>query len=127
LRALIERDLLDADIPGLSADRRFATAFNAVLQLCKMALACAGYRVATAPGHHQTTFEAAGLALGAAAADYTTYFDTCRRKRNILDYDTANVASETEAAELVRKAHEFNTLVESWISRRYPELRAPSP
>ena len=38
LRAVVERDLTDAAIAGLSADRRFATAYNAALQLCKMAI-----------------------------------------------------------------------------------------
>lgn len=62
LRKLVSRDLQDAAVPGLSADRTFATAYNAALQLSKMALACAGYRVsASLPGHHQTTFEAAGF------------------------------------------------------------------
>ena len=92
LRKLIARDLGDAAVPGLSADRTFATAYNAVLQLSKMALVCAGYRVsATLPGHHQTTFEVAGLVLGAAAWQLNDYFETCRRKRNVIDYDSADV------------------------------------
>ena len=33
MRALIARDLADADIVGLSADRRFATAYNAALSI----------------------------------------------------------------------------------------------
>ncbi len=57
LRAIIARDLSDAKVPGLSTDRQFATAYNAVLQLAKMAIACAGYRV-VGQGHHLTTFEA---------------------------------------------------------------------
>ncbi len=32
MRALIARDLADASLGGLSADRRFATAYNAALQ-----------------------------------------------------------------------------------------------
>ena len=92
LRKLIARDLGDAAVPGLSADRTFATAYNAVLQLSKMALVCAGYRVsATLPGHHQTTFEVAGLVLGATARQLNDYFETCRRKRNVIDYDSADV------------------------------------
>jgi hypothetical protein len=35
LRAVIERDLTDAALAGLSADRRFATAYNAALQTAK--------------------------------------------------------------------------------------------
>ena len=45
LRAVVERDLKDAKLDQLSADRRFATAYNAVLQLTKMVIACEGYRV----------------------------------------------------------------------------------
>ncbi len=45
MRALIARDLADAGIAGLSADRRFATAYNAALQAANMAIACAGYRL----------------------------------------------------------------------------------
>src|SRR5687768_495220 len=63
LRAVVERDLQDAKIEALSADRRFATAYNAALQLAKIVLACAGYRV-VGPAHHQTTFEALEIAMG---------------------------------------------------------------
>jgi hypothetical protein len=35
LRAVIRRDLADASLGGASADRRFATAYNAALQSCK--------------------------------------------------------------------------------------------
>jgi hypothetical protein len=45
MRALISRDLADATLAGLSADRRFATAYNAALQTAAMATACAGYRI----------------------------------------------------------------------------------
>jgi hypothetical protein len=62
LRAVVARDLADAAILELSADRRFATAYNAVLQIAKMVIACAGYRV-SGLGHHQTTFEAVELAI----------------------------------------------------------------
>ena len=42
LRAVVERDLKGASVPELSEDRRFATAYNGVLQLATMAVACAG-------------------------------------------------------------------------------------
>jgi hypothetical protein len=57
LRALIERDLTDAALSGLSADRRFATAYNAALQTAKMVIACAGYRVASTPGGSVATLQ----------------------------------------------------------------------
>ena len=45
LRAVVARDLADANLVALSDDRRFVTAYNAVLQISKTAIACAGYRV----------------------------------------------------------------------------------
>jgi hypothetical protein len=121
LRAVIARDLQDAALAGLSVDRRFATAYNAVLQLTKMVVACTGYRV-VGPGHHQTTFEALELAMGPSIAATAAYFDTCRRKRNLVEYDLANVATETETEELLRQARQFTQVVEAWIAQNYPAL-----
>jgi hypothetical protein len=112
LRDVVERDLSDAALPRLSDDRKFATAYNAVLQLSKMAIACAGYRVAARSGHHETTFRALKLAMGKAVAKQATYFNTCRRKRNLVDYDVAHTVSSSEAVELVQKAEEFREMVE---------------
>jgi len=120
LRDVVERDLKDARIPDLSADRRFATAYNAVLQLTKMAIACEGYRV-VGLGHHQTTFEAHELAVGQQASRLVPFFDSCRRKRNQIGYDMANVATESEVTQLLRHAAEFHELVEAWIRQRHPE------
>lgn len=124
LRNLVARDLKDAAIPGLSADRRFATAYNAVLQLSKMAIACAGYRVVTGVGHHQKTFEASKTALGKSGEQLADYFETCRRKRNFIDYDHAEVVTDTEADELLERAQEFQVLVETWIETNHPALKA---
>ncbi len=123
LRAVIIRDLADASLDGLSADRRFATAYNAALQAAKMAVACAGYRVAGA-GHHRISFEAVKRAIGKAADPYGDYFDRCRRKRNVIDYDDAFVATETEAEEIVVKAREFVAVIEQWIAKFHPSLKA---
>ena len=119
LRDVVERDLQDAAVPALSADRRFATAYNAVLQLSKMVVACASYRV-VGPGHHLTTFEAVEIAMGSSISALVTYFDTCRRKRNQVDYDRVNAATDTEAQELLNKANEFRDLVEKWIRKQHP-------
>ena len=80
------------------------------------------YRVAFGPGHHQTTFEAAELALGAGSTSLTTYFDTCRRKRNVLDYDLAHVVTDSEADELLQTARDFAQLVEAWIAQHHPQF-----
>lgn len=124
LRQLVTRDLTDAAIEELSADRRFATAYNAVLQLSKIAIACAGYRVTLGAGHHQKTFEAVKIALGKPSKALTDYFDACRRKRNHIDYDASEVVTDTEAQELLEKAEEFQEMVEAWIVRHHPAFKA---
>lgn len=123
IRALIARDLADAKVAGLSVDRRFATAYNAALLAAHMAIACAGYRVTAKAGHHRISFDSSKLALGAGAAKYADYFDTCRRKRNLIDYTRSSVATETEALEIVEKATEFHEFVEAWIGRKLPALK----
>ena len=50
IRALIARDLADAGVTAVSADRRFATAYNAALLTAHMVIACAGYRVTAKTG-----------------------------------------------------------------------------
>lgn len=63
LRAVVNRDLADAALVQLSADRRFATADNAALQASTMVVACAGYRITARVGHHQAAFEGVALAM----------------------------------------------------------------
>jgi hypothetical protein len=121
LRAVVERDLRDAALPGLSEDNAFGLAYEAGLLIARMATACAGYRV-RGPGAHQATFVALEIALGSPASGAAAYFEVCRRKRNILSYDNADVASATEVTEILREARGLEVLVEGWIARRHPAL-----
>jgi hypothetical protein len=70
MRALVARDLSDSKVTGLSADRRFATAYNAALQAANMAIACAGYRVTAKTGHHKVTIESVKVALRSSGRRY---------------------------------------------------------
>jgi hypothetical protein len=115
--ALVARDLPDAQVQGLSADRRFATAYNAALQTGNMVIACTGYRVTAKTSDHKVTVDAITLALGAAATAYAEYIETCRRKWNLIDYTRSHAATDSEADEIMKKATEFYELVEPWIGR----------
>ena len=123
MRALVARDLADAAVAGLSADRRFATAYNAALLTANMAIACAGYRVTAKIGHHKISFESTRLARGASVDNYADYFEICRRKRNVIDYTRSHVATDTEAEEILKKATEFYEIVEAWIDSKFPNLK----
>jgi hypothetical protein len=50
------------------------------------------------------------------------YFETSRRKRNVIDYDFAFVATDTEAEEILTEAKRFNVFAEQWISLENPSL-----
>lgn len=123
MRALIARDLADAALAGLSADRKFATAYNAALQAANMALACAGYRIVSKVGHHRVSLESTKLVLGKPAHKYADYFEICRRKRNTIDYTFSNVATETEAKEILAQASQYYAEVEDWITKNHTALK----
>jgi hypothetical protein len=74
LFAVVERDLADAAIAGISTDRRFASAYNAALQCATIVMHCEGYRT-RGEGHHAATLVFARIALGAAAEPVIDYFD----------------------------------------------------
>jgi uncharacterized protein (UPF0332 family) len=60
------------------------------------------------------------LAMGPPITQLAKYFNTCRKKRNTVDYNLANVVTETELRELLQKAQEFRELVEAWIAKNQP-------
>lgn len=111
---IIERDIADASIKELSADRRFATAYNAVLQSATAILHYKGYRPVGA-GHHSTTFTALREILGREYRGLVDYFDSCRSKRNITDYDYAGAVSDTEAEELLKEAKKFSKFTKEYV------------
>ena len=58
--------------------------------------------------------------MGPSILSLSSYFERCRRQRNQVDYDMANVATEAESSLLVQKAPEFQQLVENWTRKNYP-------
>ena len=118
---IIERDLKDASIKELSLDRRFATAYNAALEASKAVLYCEGYRT-RGTGHHATAFQFVRIVFGKNQEDLVDYFDECRKKRNITDYDRAGQISEKEVDEIMREARNFFRIVKDWIKRNHPSL-----
>lgn len=125
LRSVVDRDLQDAGVAALSADRRFATAYNAALQLSKMALAAAGYRLSKGHGGHERAFDVVRYVVTTEEIqDLCDYFDTCRRKRNDVDYDFADVVSEMELEEILTEVSAYRVLIEEWIKQTRPDLAA---
>ncbi len=86
-----------------------------------MAIACAGYRVSSGLGHHQSTLEATTGAIPGSRPH--ALIISISRKRNRIDYERVDVATDSEAEELLEKAKEFYQLVEPWIGKVHPDLK----
>lgn len=121
LLGVVARDLADARIDALSADRRFATAYNAALQLATLVLRAEGYRTQGA-AHHRTTIEALPLILGADIVPVADYLDACRSRRNTVDYDGIGIATEADVEELLRETEALRVIVKDWLAEAHPKL-----
>lgn len=121
LLRVVDRDLADAGIAQLSADRRFATTYNAALQLATIALYVAGYRT-TGARHHWATLKALPEIMGPQVQARADYLDGCRSKRNVTDYDRAGEISETEANEILAEAQAFRSDLLAWLRAHHAAL-----
>jgi hypothetical protein len=117
LLAIVDRELRDSEVDGLSADGRFNHAYRAAFTLATVLLYGSGYSSARGQSHHYRTIEAIPEILGDGAQDDAVYLQSCRAKRNAAEYDAANEASETECAELIEFAKEFRTTVLAWLRK----------
>jgi hypothetical protein len=108
-------------VAGLSPEGRFQLAYGAALDLAAVAVLTSGHRVSTRAGHHQLTFEAAGLSLGKGADSLVRYLEICRRRRNVISYEGDEIGQEV-ANELLRETTRFSELAHMWLKRTHPEL-----
>ncbi len=116
----VDRDLADSQLQGLSADRRFATAYSAALLVATLALAASGYR-AQQEGHHYWSIQSLAftLKLDAKTVDQLNAF---RKKTNIADYERVGMVSEQEIKKMVALAKKLLAMVMEWLKKNQPEL-----
>lgn len=60
--------------------------------------------------------------MGAAQQVRSRYLDSCRVKRNRIDYDGIGFATAAEADELTDEVGAFHADVLDWLARERPEL-----
>ena len=117
---IIERDLQECRIHGLSADWQLSIAYNAALKCATAALAATGYRVSREASHYRTiqslTFT---IKIERETVDL---LDTFRNKRNITDYDRAGTISQQEANEIYTLANNLRNQLGSWLQSNHPHL-----
>ncbi len=107
---VVQRNLKDAAIEELSADRRFALAYSAALQISNIVITKAGYKVC-GEAHHLATFKTAKVALNGKANRLLDYFEKCRKRRHQLEYYQAGVIKERQAKKILDSVNDYYTLV----------------
>ncbi len=120
LLAIVERDMEDAK-GSISPDWRFGIAYNAALKLCTVLMRSEGYRAAHGLQHYRTIV-ALPLILGVDRKSDADYLDSCRIKRNKVEYDYVGGASEDDAEELLTFVKELRDDVLAWLKKHHPEL-----
>jgi len=118
---IVDRDLKDAREKSISQDWRFGIAYNAALKLCTILLAAEGYRPERTLQHYRT-IHAMPEILGKEMQEDAQYLDTCRKKRNIAEYDQIGIISETEAEELLNFATKLRQQVLDWLKENHFDL-----
>ena len=121
---IIDRDLKDAASGGISADWQYGIAYNAALKLCTILLYAEGYRPAKGAMAHSRTLSALPHVLGPKRQSDADYLESCRQKRNTVEYDYAGGATKAEAEELIAFGHEMQADVRVWLKKKHPALVA---
>jgi hypothetical protein len=117
---IVERDLQDAE-GGISDDWRFGIAYNAALKLCTILLYAEGFRPERTLQHYRT-IRALPIILGEKRKADADYLDSCRSKRNTVEYDSVGAATGDDVRELVEFVKELKTSVLGWLKEKHPEL-----
>jgi hypothetical protein len=120
LLEIVERDLKDAG-GDISADWRFGIAYNAALKLCTILVFASGFRPEKTL-QHSRTIQALSLVLGPARQPDVDYLDTCRSRRNTIEYDHAGGVTTNNADELIDFVNEQRVDVVEWLRQNHPEL-----
>jgi hypothetical protein len=119
---LVERDLADASKVEVSKDWRFNIAYNAGLQLATLVLYAAGYRTGRGESKHYRIIQALPLVMGQRFSATRDYPDSCRRKRNVSEYDAVGSISQKEVEDLLQTVTEFKVEVETWLKQNLPDI-----
>lgn len=117
LLSLVDRDLADPGKKAISADWRFGIAYNAELKLCTILVHASGFRPEKNQQHYRT-LQALPLVLGDSRKKDAAYLETCRIKRNEVEYDAAGGVTDADATELRDFASALRKDVLEWLGKR---------
>src|SRR6266516_2218268 len=110
LLGVVDRELADASVAGLSDDGRFTHSYDAALLLCKLALHASGFEVPKrAPGHHAHWLNSLEFTLGDTHKGMLIHLSKSSKLRHTSFYDHAGVAQKQDADDLLEAARQLRT------------------
>jgi hypothetical protein len=121
LLAIVERDIKDASEGEISADWSFGIAYNAALKLCTILLYSEGYKAERSLQHYRT-IQALSMILGPDRKNDVDYLESCRSKRNIVEYDYIGAVTADNAHELIEFVKDLKADVKRWLTENHPEF-----
>ena len=122
LLGIVRTDLEDARIPQVSADRRLACCYSALLTAARAALRAAGYRVPrTSPSHHYVAIQSLRFTVGLEDR-VLRQMESMGKKRVTADYVRVGEVSESMVEEGLAFAEEHCERIIDWIRTAHPSL-----
>jgi hypothetical protein len=125
LFAVVDREIHDASVAGLSVDGKFMHAYDAALNLCTIALRSSGYSVVKGQGHHKKTIEALPLCLGKSFTEIADQIEIASRQRGQAMYDRTGVVEVSDADDLLQTAVTLRSALLDWLKAQHPSLFPP--
>ena len=121
LLSVLSRSLDEASGPLKYPDTRFDLAYRAVLTAATIVVRAEGARVHR-QRYHEQTFRALQLLNLPRLSKQSAYYDACRRKRNVAEYEMAGNVSTGEAQDLLQEAERLAKAVREWLSEEHDDL-----
>jgi hypothetical protein len=120
LLGIVDRDLQESRIKGLSPEWRLNIAYNAALQAATLALAVCGYRAAR-DAHHFRVIQSLAHTIGAKNS-LIQQFEGFRKKRNVSEYERMGTITDHEAEEMIELAKSLRDRVTEWVDSKFPQF-----
>jgi len=99
LLAIVDREIQDACVPGLSLDAQLGMLYNAALKLADIALRLRGYRADRENAHYRT-ITSLPLTLGADWEESARFINHVRTLRHRGDYESVGIATADEVRDI---------------------------
>jgi hypothetical protein len=123
LLGVVDRELADGSVVGLSDDGRFTHAYDAALLLCKLALHASGFELQKrAPGHHSLWISSLEFTIGDERKATLIHLSKSSSLRHMSIYDHAGVVQRQDADDLLKAARQLRADVLQWLHSKHPTL-----